>query len=395
MSNVKVEQINLVGNIVEDYAEILNQAELSRIVENTFRCNSVEAGTAYGEYKGKKYCILYKNISYLGIPHPIYKKRIQIPTSFIKKYNENLSKGISTFFIGVYKYKENEIFVNFDTEKYIKNKAHNSSAHVLTIDLARATTDGVFFKEDIRKNKIFCFNSNGVGAFFTMYLLKSEDLTPAMYKIFNNFFDDINHLWNGIDCYSEMMSANYHRSKQPEWPGSYLEYLFEHYLQTHTDFIKGFVKYSPDRSSDGIDLDLVFPTLQERGDLKAHSNNSSAIPGNRTLTIQDCIKNGKSVYYIVFNHDTEKDKDHNYVVTKYWNTALGKLDNLRSYSSKMKYSVHLTSYMIIEINKKNYHYLNDSFQKGFINSDGKCRTSKISINKMELPNFIIHEYSGK
>ena len=228
-----------------------------------------------------------------------------------------------------------------------------------------------------------------------MYLLKSKDLTPTMYRIFNNFFDDINHSWNGIDCYSEMMSKNYHRSNQPEWPGSYLEYLFEHYLETHLDSIKGFVKYSPDRSSDGIDLDLLFPTLQERGDLKAHSNNGSAIPGNKTQTIQDCIKNGKSVYYIVFNHDTEKDKDHNYVVTEYWNTALGKLDDLRSYSAKMKYSVHLTSYMILEINEKNYHYLNDNFQKGFINSDGNIRTSKISINKKELPNFIIHEYSGR
>ena len=33
------------------------------------------------------------------------------------------------------------------------------------------------------------------------------------------------------------------------------------------------------------------------------------------------IRNVSPIYYIVCNHDTELDKDHNYEVTTFWNTV--------------------------------------------------------------------------
>ena len=106
ISNVIVEQI-LNSTVVEDYAEILTPAEIKEIVCESFKDSTIGSdGYIYGSYMGTKYCILCKNISYLGNPHPIYKKRIQIPDGFINLFNENINKGITTLLIGVYKYKD-------------------------------------------------------------------------------------------------------------------------------------------------------------------------------------------------------------------------------------------------------------------------------------------------
>lgn len=395
LSNVKVEQVNLVGRIVEDYGEILSKQELNQILVENFKCEIKSDGFAYGENKGKKYCLCCKNVSYLGIPHPNFKKRIQIPSSFVEKYYENKRRDIETFFIGIYKYQENIIFVNFDTKKYILNKAHNSSAHVLVIDLVNTIRRASYYlKKDARENEIFCFINNKIQRFFDMYLHNTIDLTPRMFKVFNQFFDDLNPTWYGIDCYKEMIQQDYHRKFQPEWPGAYLEYKFENFVTEHQD-VKSVVRYSPVRGSEGaIDLDLYFPLFDEYGDLKAHTNTSPSIIGNKTSTVKKCIEGKKSIYYVVFNHDTTPDKECNFIVTEFWNSSQHK-DNLRSYANKMKNKIELTSYMILEINEDNFHYLNSDFQKGFLNSDGNTRSGKISISNKVLPNFIIHEYKSK
>ena len=60
-----------------------------------------------------------------------------------------------------------------------------------------------------------------------------------------------------------------------------------------------------------------------------------------------------------------------------------------SYSNKMKNSVELTSYLILEINRFNSQYLN-IFKQGH-NSDGNPRAPKISIKKQNISNFLIHQ----
>lgn len=392
-SKQKVEQIDFLGNIVMDYGEILSRKELGTILMKSFPCKIATDGFAYGTYENTYYCLCFKNISYLGTPHPTFKKRIQIPSSFVTAYKNNSHNGIKTFFIGIYKYKDNIVFVNFNTDNYVQNKAHNSSAHVLTIDLSYATMQSIHLKKDARKNEIFCFTPSSVNHFFEMYVLRTTDFTPPLFTIFNTFYDDINHQWNGVDCYKKMMAASYHRSKQPEWAGAYLEFEFENYIQSSSK-VQSMVTYAPERSRLGIDLDLYFPLLNEYGDLKAHTSTSTSIIGNKTSTIQQCISGNNSVYYIVFNHESTYDKNYGYTVTEFWNQALHK-DNLRSYSNKMKHSVTITSYMILEINEKNYRYLKTDFQQNFKNSDGNKRSGKICISKKVLPNFIIHEYSGE
>ena len=95
-----------------------------------------------------------------------------------------------------------------------------------------------------------------------------------------------------------------------------------------------------------------------------------------------------SIYYVVVNHDTERDRDHDNKVTMFWNQQLGK-ENLLSYANKMKHSVKLTSYYVLEFNKQNKDFL-DEFNQGH-NSDGNPRQKKIQIKKKNIDKFLIHQ----
>lgn len=384
ISNVIVEQI-LDSTVVEDYAEILTPTETKEIICNSFNGTKINSnGYIYGSYMGMEYCILCKNISYLGNPHPIYKKRIQIPEHFINLYKENSKKGIITLLIGVYKYKDTILFCDFDTSKYINNKSHNSSAHIYTIDLLNGFRNGIFKKKDYRDNIITVFDENNVNKFLEMKLSASSTTGVEVFDTLDNFFASMFKEWIGIDCYMEMIENGFNNKFQPEWPGFYLEYKLEKYLEENHK--KDIIKYCQNKKNGDIDLDLYFPKLGIYGDLKTHSLNSTAIQGNDYETIMSLIEN-QSIYYIVCCHETEKDKNHNFVVTEFWNKAQYKTD-LHSYGNKMKYSVKLKKYYILEINKYNKKYLK-IFNQGK-NSDGKPREPKIMIPDKYIENFLVH-----
>lgn len=92
------------------------------------------------QQNGKKYILLHKAISYLGNPHPIFKKRIQMPSWWQEFYNEatNTHLDYDIRFVGVYHFQKNVIFVDFTKETYLQHGLHNSSAHVYTNDLYQA-----------------------------------------------------------------------------------------------------------------------------------------------------------------------------------------------------------------------------------------------------------------
>ena len=321
----------------------------------------------------------------MGTPHPYFKKRIQIGDNFKQVYSDNQSKGITTLLMGVYKYKETVLFVDFDVAKYATRKSHNSSAHVYTIDLKNGLLFGIFQKEDFNKNIITVFNTENVTRYLQSKLEKGVDLRLDFIAFLDEFFTHLPKNWNGADCYREMHDAGFNNALQPEWPGFYLEYKLQKFIKEQN--AAHVVKYSQNKRKGEIDLDLYFPQVGSYGDLKAHSNDSSGIQGNDWDTIMSVIDKS-SVYYVVCNHDTERDRDHNNEVTIFWNTQLRKA-NLLSYASKMKHSVQLTSYYVLEINRFNKQYL-DVFHQGH-NSDGSPRNPKISIKIKNIGNFLIHQ----
>lgn len=420
--SVLVEQVLTDGTVVKDYDESLSTSELFSKLEKYFPNIRRDSGSKLiiGEYKGNKYSIRCKNITYLGIPHPIYKKRIQISNDLVDFYKASKELGATPLLIGVYSHGDNTIFVEFGIDTYIEKKAHNSSAHVYTNDLMDAAIEGFFQKTDYFKNRITVFRSDLVNTFldtiFSDNFTVEERISPSipvvtvpvvtptapvvtpvipsaktseksLTGVVKDFFRNEKRLWKGTNCYQEMFDNDFRCKGQPEWVGAYLEYRFEKYINDNN--LSGLISFYQDRSRGGIDLDLYFPQINSYGDLKAHSVESRGIPGNDWETIMNIVKDPNNhVYYIICEHAINRDRDFDYEVTMFWNTLLKK-DNLYSYKDKMKHDATLLRAYILDINSTNVEYLS-KFRQG-INSNGKPRPPKIMIDDKYLDKFIIEK----
>lgn len=437
---ILVEQVDTHGDTVIDYDTSLSTAELYNRIKKYFpKIYRDSDKIICGEYKERKYAIRIKNVTYLGRPHPIFKKRIQIPDDLQVFYKKAKAQNMVPLLLGLYTHDGNEIFCDFNIEDFIDKKAHNSSAHVYTSDLVDAAVNGIFQKKDYRGNQITAFRPDMITAFLenifeedssdadtlfgksptakttqdagvedfsinsisqdskqrrarrqtTSTFVPGDRVMPAeVISAITKFFMSEKKVWNGIDCYQKMISANYRNKYQPEWAGFFLEYEFELFIRENR--LSHLVKYAQDKSTNGIDLDLYFPTIECYGDLKAHSENSRGIQGNDWDTIFSIINSDTNnhIFYIVCEHSTVKDSDCDYALTHYWNKVQNK-SNLRSYSKKMKNSVELKKFYILDINRSNKNHLT-MFRQG-VNSNGKLRPPKIMIEHDKLEEFIIAE----
>ena len=426
----KVYQVTKNGELVEDYDTSLSPKEMEEKLKEVFDgLEKVKSNPAFyiGEYKGNRYAIRCKNVTYLGNPHPLYKKRIQIADDLHGYYQTAKELGREPLLMGIYTFQDNTIFVNFGIDTYINKSAHNSSAHVYSSDLMIATEEGFFEKTDFFGNTITAFVPDTINVFFDeifsadtasekdvfkLYSAEHHDVPkesvtdeeseigiPNHAQLFSEkiipefkaFFENENPKWNGIDCYKKMIDSGYRNKFQPEWAGFYLEYEFEKYLDENN--LKDDIQYYQDKSKDGIDLDLYFPQIDSYGDLKAHSENSRGIQGNDWETVFSIINDpnkNNHIYYIVCEHATEKDSEYNYEVTKFWNQRQNK-KNLMSYHKRMKNNVTLKKVYFLDINDSNYQYLS-VFKQG-INSNGKPRAPKIMIEQDNIKYFLMDEIS--
>lgn len=431
--NTTVEQVDKEGFICIDYDTSLSVTEIYDRIKQYFpHIYKSGDGMICGEHSGKKYSIRAKNITYLGNPHPHYKKRIQISDDLRDFYNKSEERGMQPLLLGIYTYRDNVIFCEFAIDDFVHKKAHNSSAHVYTSDLSSAASDGYFQKIDYFGNRITVFKPEIVNIVLDELLGIKEDVmtypTEIAYDVelpnnnvliqvdskkkqsdlsssasayverlfpkkteekIEQFFGEEDTEWYGIDCYTKMINSNYRNKYQPEWAGFYLEYEFEGFILR--EGLSSIIRCAQDKSDGGIDLDLYFPDIMAYGDLKAHSENSRGIQGNDWDTVFSILNSGEitnHIYYIVCEHGTIKDSERGYEVTKFWNHSQHKKDEM-SYSKRMKNTVILKRWMILDINSDNKEFLT-MFKQG-INSDGKPRNPKIMIEHDKLSKFVIAE----
>lgn len=323
--------------------------------------------------------LFVKQITYLGHPHPIFKKRIQISKSWCDELKEE-----NAFLIGIYQYKNTRIYGFFDKTNFIQRQVNNSSAHISTFDLLNAQIQGVFTKKDIRGNIISAVRNDQFLDFLTAKI-NHTDTSDKEIVLFENFKNSLDKNYHGIACYSEMIKQDYHNKFQPEWAGFFLEFKFEEFLEKNPNY-KQICQYQSNKKDSEIDLDLNFNN-QFLGDLKAHTNGTGGILGNDKINVDKALSLYEKFWYIVFNHNTEKDSDYKNEVAIYWNTRQGK-ENLLSYAKKMKNNISFTDFKILEINTYNQKYLS-IFNQG-VNSNGKPREPKIKINKRDINNFLIY-----
>lgn len=394
-----VDQINSDGTVTKDVCTSLSNSEIEKVMKKY--CPGIEPVKFEGfktalvsEVNEQKYAIRIKNITYLGNPHPDFKFRIQISNDLKVFKSECDKKNIVPILLGIYTHDDVTIFTDFEVNDYIDKKAHNSSAHVYVNDLLKGFEHGYFQKIDAFNNHVTTFTPDKLNDFLESKVGATEtkhELEIA--SVMNDFMDILEKDWDGRVCIDEMVKNNYNNAYQAEWPGYYLEYAFEKQIKNNN--LEGFVTYLQDKTEGGIDLDLYFPTLNAYGDLKAHTVTTGGIQGNDWETIQTLINPpyNKSIYYIVVNHETEKDIDSGSELTRYWNKLKsenkGKEYNPLSYEKRMKKSVKLVSYYILEINQYNKQYLSE-YKQGH-NSNGKPRKCKIKIDDKAINNFLVYK----
>lgn len=405
---IDVEQVGGDGRIVFGKDQSSTPAELRAAASEVFDITGAEDGALVGTFRGKPFALYLRNVTYLGRPHPRFKKRIQIGDAFPHLHERLRARGIPLLLVGVYRHGGLTLFVDFGTENYVANKAHNSSAHVFTSDLQKGLREGIAAKTDANGNRVTVFTPAAAEVFLAGKLCgaggvgagaagRAEAERQRVFAFLDGFFESLPRTWDGIACYREMIDAGYRGAYQPEWPGWYLEFRLQRCLEAcEAADMAAPVAFHQDQTDGGIDLDLRFPGLGAFGDLKCHSVSSSEIIGNDGGTVMRVVGEGP-LYYVVLNHTTVKDSDMGLATTRFWNSALNsrpgarRVKPLDSYGTRMKGRVGLVGYQVLEISDLNVRYL-AAFQQGFANSNGKPRESKIAIRKSDIPYFIVHDH---
>lgn len=410
--NADSEQITLDENLVFAQDQPLSDKLLQECLIETLgahNCKIIKVPTRKWvlEYRNgeKRYHLLVRTCTYLGNPHPKYKKRIQLPLWF-NEYTIALKESepdIDVRYVGVYHYSEinhgnNIIFIDFNKETYLAKKGHNSSAHIYTNDLFQGMTYGIFTKEDNFGNTITVVRRDK----FQDYLLGMSLQKKTLFELFREFNSGFTFgQWlKALDVIKEMHHNEWHQWRQAEWAGWFLEYKFNKFTVENklTDRMR-YVGSSLKKEGD-LDFDISFEEENFYGDLKASDIKKVETPGNDKDNLVECIYQFGKFWYVIYEHETIKDSDDTgYEATKGRNLYIRSVDpsydkGEMSYHSRMKNRVKFMKMSIIELNRINFKDALIEFHQGH-QPDGKPRKPKFNINKKVLDNdnFVVFRYT--
>lgn len=410
--NVDSEQITLDENLVVAQDQPLSERQLQECLINVLgksKCRILLVPTRKWvlEYVdgGKVYHLLVRTCTYLGNPHPIFKKRVQLPLWFNEYTNTKKKEkpNVDVRYIGVYHYGEeyhgdNIIFIDFQKDTYLTKKGHNSSAHVYTNDLFQAMTYGVFTKEDYFGNSITTIRKDK----FRDYLTNKVPETSTLFDLFRKFNSGFTFgQWlKALDVIKEMHKDEWPQWRQVEWAGWFLEYKFNKFtIDNSVTNQMRYVGSSLKREGD-LDFDIRFDEEDFYGDLKASDIAKKETPGNDQENLIECIRQFHKFWYVIYEHETLKDSvATGYEATKGRNHYIKSVDpsygkDEMSYHERMKNSVKFVKMTIIELNRINYREALTDFHQGH-QPDGKERALKFNINKkvLENDNFVVFRYA--
>lgn len=396
---LKSEQIAPNKNLVLDYDQpLLSSKDIFIALKNSLGENVISL-----KYQGTKNVYAYKHdgkieyflcgaITYLSFPHPLFKKRLQLKKWYKEFYDEYASSSnVSIRLIGIYHYEGLILFVNFKTEDYISHKCNSSAAHVYSNDLYQGLSNGIFEKTDWNGNHITVLTSRKFKDFICGK--KDENHIFTLFKKFNSQFDF--GKWILADkAILEMKKADWYQWRGTEWPGWFLEYKFSAFIVAEN--CQGEMIYIgniKNKSQKLLDFDLFFPAENYYGDLKASDIYKNEAPGNDQENVLEAINKYEKLWYVIYEHKTEKDSAHNYEMALKRMNLLGETcnDGKISYAAKMKHSVEFLQMKIFELNRINLNETLTVFNQGHQPS-GEKRKPKFLINKRNIDNFIVFSY---
>ena len=355
--------------------------------------------------QGKVFHLLVRTCTYLGNPHPVFKKRVQLPLWFNEYASEmaEIRPDVDVRYIGVYHYGDdfhgdNIVLIDFRKDTYLKKKGHNSSAHVYTNDLFQAMTYGIFKKEDRSGNVITAVRRDR----FRSYLAGDSGKPETLFDLFEKFNYGFSFgQWLGaLDVIREMHDNGWHQWRQAEWAGWFLEYRFNRFTLEHsvTDRMR-YVGSSLKRDGD-LDFDIRFDEEYFYGDLKASDVCKKETPGNDQENLIECIYQYDRFWYVIYEHETVKDSEATgFKAAIERNRYIKSIDpsydkDEMSYSQRMKNAVRFVKMSIIELNRVNFREALTDFNQGR-QPGGHARRPKFNINKkvLENDNFVVFRYT--
>lgn len=146
-----------------------------------------------------------------------------------------------------------------------------------------------------------------------------------------------------------------------------------------------------DKNQKLLDFDLFFSHANYYGDLKVSDIDKSEAPGNDQENVLEDVNKYEKLWYIIYEHKTEKDSLHgNEMAIKRMNLLdkTYKTGDEISYAKKMKHSVEFLQMKIFELNRINLNETLSVFNQGHQPS-GEKRKPKFLINKKNIENFIV------
>lgn len=348
------------------------------------------------EENGIKHYIIAATLTYLSKPHPLFKKRMQLQNWYKDFYNEHKDKPNETVnLIGIYHYDDMEIYCDFNIQDYINKKMHSSSAHIYTNDLYQAVKNGVFEKVDMNGNRITAIKGIELKNYFKGHVSKNPVI--ELFEKFNSKFD-FNEWLMADECIKKMLSAKWYQAKGTEWPGWFLEFRVDEFIKSENCSEIMLYTGNKNKAVGMLDFDLFFGTLLFYGDLKASDISKKEAPGNDQENTLKAISQYGRLWYIIYEHETIKDKDmHNemakkrmQLIDKNWHEG----DHI-SYASRMKHSVKFKKMRIFELNSVNMHNILSDFNQGHNSGPAMAeRVAKFLLDKNNMNNSVIFTYDA-
>lgn len=397
MGSVVVDQIRPDGTLLADVDTTLSERRKNALLLDALPGATVETYVGERVIRFRDQVILKKQITHLGNPWPGFKKRIQIPKSWLTVERHARVDGLVPRFVGIYHYGEVTIFVDFDPSTYVLRKANNSAAHLSTNDLHQAQTLGQFSRQDHNGNRLTSIRADE----FAGYLLAGYVADPRI-GVFEHFNADFlaGHELEALVAVKQMHSVSWPDTFQGEWPGFYLEYRLDSFLGR--DLNTRLVQFQKDKKRGRFDYDLVLATdgvLEFYGDLKSSDVTKHESPGNDAEDLRRCVSDYGRFWYVLYEHETHHARDHGDIATIEWNEwkrSVGyqtrKAYDPLSYARKFKQSVRYVSMKILELNEANFGVVLGDFKQGK-QPDGAARALKVMINKRNVDNFLIYSAS--
>lgn len=352
--------------------------------------------------------IYVSNITYMGNPHPKFKKRMQLSESANKSYlrNANDLRNINLM-LGLYVYDDNNpIIVAWDSSAN-KYAGKSKSSHVYVKDIQNAMINGVSQRTDKYKNNIYCFKCEHLKNFFNynfMVLDHNEtflsylkgfgiyvdefSFMDEMVKYLKNDLEEKNFIWDGKKSIDEMKCNSYSKWKETEWQGFFFEYLMQRsIMDEHEDMQQVLEIPGPKYGNTTFDSFYNIPW-----DFKVHSDNSNRVITNDLDAIEKAIKEYGKVGFIIISGEACYEKDHEF---SDWRNELkgclskNQLDNISKNKKhrrlKTKFKPERITVLTIDENTIRKH----SIVGGFHNPNGNVRRDKLSLDLDKLSEEII------